>query len=101
MSKCKVYMTKTDNIECHGCKISMFCSRKDKDTTQPCDTNLAAVGVAFVLPLACTVLILFLAQGRVGEGWAALAVLLFLQLYFLVIRMLKIDFSKHVTKRKE
>lgn len=99
MSKCKVYMTKTDNIECHGCKISMFCTRKDKDAAQPCDTNLVAVGVAFVLPLACIVLILFLAQGRVGEGWAALAVLLFLSLYFLVIRMLKIDFGKHVTKK--
>lgn len=93
-------MTKTGNMECHGCKISMFCSRKDKETSQPCDTSLVAVGVAFVLPLVCIVLILFLAQGRVGEGWAALAVLLFLLLYFLVIRMLKIDFSKYLTKRK-
>lgn len=93
-------MTKTGNIECHGCKISMFCSRKDKETSQPCDTSLVAVGVAFVLPLVCIVLILFLAQGRVGEGWAALAVFLFLLLYFLVIRMLKIDFSKYLTKRK-
>ena len=93
-------MTKTGNIECHGCKISMFCSRKDKETSQPCDTSLVAVGVAFVLPLVCIVLILFLAQGIVGEGWAALAVLLFLLLYFLVIRMLKIDFSKYLTKRK-
>lgn len=93
-------MTKTGNIECHGCKISMFCSRKDKETSQPCDTSLVAVGVAFVLPLVCIVLILFLAQGRVGEGWAALAVLLFLLLYFQVIRMLKIDFSKYLTKRK-
>ena len=93
-------MTKIGNIECHGCKISMFCSRKDKETSQPCDTSLVAVGVAFVLPLVCIVLILFLAQGRVGEGWAALAVLLFLLLYFLVIRMLKIDFSKYLTKRK-
>ena len=76
----------------------MFCSRRDKETAQPCYTNLAAVGVAFVLPLVCIVLILFLAQGRVGEGWAALAVLLFLLLYFLVVRMLKIDFSKQVTK---
>lgn len=93
-------MTKTGNMECHGCKISMFCSRKDKEASQPCDTSLVAVGVAFVLPLVCIVLILFLAQGRVGEGWAALAVLLFLLLYFLVIRMLKIDFSKYLTKRK-
>ena len=93
-------MTKIGNMECHGCKISMFCSRKDKETSQPCDTSLVAVGVAFVLPLVCIVLILFLAQGRVGEGWAALAVLLFLLLYFLVIRMLKIDFSKYLTKRK-
>ena len=93
-------MTKTGKIECHGCKISMFCSRKDKETSQPCDTSLVAVGVAFVLPLVCIVLILFLAQGRVGEGWAALAVWLFLLLYFLVIRMLKIDFSKYLTKRK-
>jgi hypothetical protein len=29
-----------------------------------------------------------------------LVVLMFLLLYFLVIKMLKIDFSKHVTKRK-
>ena len=93
-------MTKTDNIECHGCKISMFCSRKDKQTSQPCDTSLVAVLVAFVLPLVCIVLILFLAQGRIGEGWAALAVLLFLFLYFIVIRMLKIDFSKHLANRK-
>ena len=93
-------MTKTDNIECHGCKISMFCSRKDKQTSQPCDTSLVAVLVAFVLPLVCIVLILFLAQGRIGEVWAALAVLLFLFLYFIVIRMLKIDFSKHLANRK-
>ena len=93
-------MTKTDNIECHGCKISMFCSRKDKQTSQPCDTSLVAVLVAFVLPLVCIVMILFLAQGRIGEGWAALAVLLFLFLYFIVIRMLKIDFSKHLANRK-
>ena len=92
-------MTKTNNIECHGCKISMFCSRKDKETSQPCDTSLKAVCVAFVVPLVCIVLILVLAQGRVGEGWAALAVLLFLSLYFLVIRIMKIDFSKHVTKK--
>ena len=93
-------MTKTDNIECHGCKISMFCSRKDKQTSQPCDTSLVAVLVAFVLPLVCIVLILFLAQGRIGEGWAALAVLLFLFLYFIVIRMLKIGFSKQLANRK-
>ena len=93
-------MTKTDNIECHGCKISMFCSRKDKETSQPCDTNLKAVGVAFVVPLVCIVLILTLAQGRVGEGWAALAILVFLAVYFMVIKLLKIDFGKYAEKRK-
>ena len=85
-------MAKPTDIECSGCKISMFCSRKNKETSQPCDTNLCAVGVAFVIPLVCIVLVLALAHGRMGEGWTALVVLGVLALYFLGIWLWKPDF---------
>lgn len=87
-------MTKPTDIDCHGCKISMFCSRKNKDSSQPCETNLWAVCVAFVVPLLGIVLILALAQDRVGEGWSALSILLFLALYFLALKLMKIEFKK-------
>lgn len=86
-------MAKPTDIECSGCKISMFCSRKNKETSQLCDTNLRAVGVAFVIPLVCIVLVLALAHGRMDEGWTALAVLGVLALYFLGIWLWKPDFS--------
>lgn len=86
-------MTKTTDMECSGCKISMFCSRKNKETSQPCETNLRAVVVAFVIPLACIVLVLALAHGRVGDGWTALIVLAVLAVYFIGIRWYKPDFS--------
>lgn len=86
-------MAKTVDIECSGCKVSMFCSRKNKDTSRPCDTNLRAVGVAFVIPLLCIVVVLALAHGRVGEGWTALIILAVLAVYFLGIRLWKPDFS--------
>lgn len=86
-------MAKTIDIECSGCKVSMFCSRKNKDTSRPCDTNLRAVGVAFVIPLLCIVVVLALAHGRVGEGWTALIILAVLAVYFLGIRLWKPDFS--------
>lgn len=86
-------MAKTIDIECSGCKVSMFCSRKNKDTSRPCDTNLRAVGVAFVIPLLCIVVVLALAHGRVGEGWTALVILAVLAVYFLGIRLWKPDFS--------
>lgn len=87
-------MTKSSDLECHGCKISMFCRGKDKDAGQPCETNLKAVLVAFVVPLVCIVLLLVAAQDRVGEGWAALAILVFLALYFLAIRLWRPNFGK-------
>lgn len=86
-------MAKQTDIECSGCKISMFCSRKNKETSQPCDTNLRAVGVAFVIPLVCIVMVLALAHGRIGEGWTALIILAVLAIYFLGIRLWKPDFS--------
>lgn len=86
-------MAKPADIECSGCKISMFCSRRNKETSQPCDTNLRAVGVAFVIPLVCIVMVLVLAHGRIGEGWTALIILVVLALYFLCIRLWKPDFS--------
>lgn len=92
-------MTKSNDLECHGCKISMFCQGKDKEVGQPCETNLKAVLVAFVVPLVCMVLLLVVAKGRVGEGWAALAILVFLVLYFLVIKLLKPNFGKTSTKK--
>lgn len=92
--KCKVYMAKQTDLDCSGCKISMFCSRKDKQNGQPCDTDLRAVLVAFIIPLIGIVFMLTLAQGRVGEGWTALGILLFLALYFLAIRLLKPDFTR-------
>lgn len=91
--KCKVYMSKQSDLDCNGCKISMFCSRKDNKEGQLCETSLKAVLLAFVIPLCCIVLLLALAQGRVGEGWTALGVLLFLELYYLVIKIAKPDFS--------
>jgi hypothetical protein len=87
-------MTKSTNIECNGCKISMFCSRKDKEKSEPCDTNLKAVLIAFVIPLIGIVLLLAVAQGRVGEGYQALGILVFLALYFLLIRIIRPNFSK-------
>ncbi len=87
-------MTKSADIECSGCKISMFCSRKNKETSQPCETNLRAVAVAFVIPLVCIVLVLALAHGRVEEGWTALIILGVLAVYLLGIRLLKLDFRK-------
>ncbi|MCM1371627.1 MAG: SoxR reducing system RseC family protein [Bacteroides sp.] len=86
-------MAKTTNIECSGCKISMFCGRRNKETSQPCETNLRAVGVAFVIPLMCIVLVLALAHDRIGEGWTALIILVVLAVYFLGIRLWKPDFS--------
>ncbi len=71
----------------------MFCSRKDKETSQPCDTNLRAVAVAFVVPLLCIVLVLVLADGRLGDGWTALIILVVLAMYFLCIRLLKPNFK--------
>lgn len=87
-------MAKQTDLDCSGCKISMFCNRKDKQDGQPCDTDLRAVLVAFVIPLIGIVFMLTLAQGRVGEGWTALGILLFLALYFLAIRLLKPDFTR-------
>lgn len=93
--KCKVYMAKQTDLDCSGCKISMFCSRKDKQEGQACETDLRAVVVAFVIPLLGIVLLLAVAHGRVGDGWASLGILLFLALYFLIIRWLKPDFSRN------
>ena len=72
-------MAKQTDLDCSGCKISMFCSRKDKQDGQPCETDLRAVVVAFVIPLVGIVLMLFLAQGRVGEAYL-IALLFFLAL---------------------
>ncbi|MBR6700006.1 MAG: SoxR reducing system RseC family protein [Bacteroidaceae bacterium] len=87
-------MAKQTDLDCSGCKISMFCSRKDKQEGQPCETDLRAVFVAFVIPLVCIVLVLVLAQGRLNEGWTALAILVVLAVYFLAIRLLKPDFTR-------
>ena len=70
--KCKVNMAKQTDLECSGCKISMFCSRKDKQGGQSCETDLRAVLVAFVIPLVCIVLVLVFSQGYLSEGWMAL-----------------------------
>lgn len=86
-------MSKSTQLDCNGCNISMFCSRKDNKEGEPCETNLKAVALAFVIPLCGMVLLLVLAQGRMSDGVAALAILCFLVIYFLVIRLLKLDFS--------
>ena len=86
-------MSKSTKLDCAGCKISMFCSRKDNKEGEPCETNLKAVALAFVVPLCGIVLLLVLAQDRVSDGVAALTILFFLMLYFLFIRLLKPDFS--------
>ena len=92
--KCKVNMAKQTDLECSGCKISMFCSRKDKQDGQSCETDLRAVLVAFVIPLVCIVLVLVFSQGRLSEGWMALLVLLVLMVYFIVVRLIRPDFTR-------
>lgn len=87
-------MTKSTNIDCSGCRISMFCSRKGDDSGQPCETSLKAVSVAFLIPLLCIVLILALAQNRLEEGWTVLLIFAVLAVYFLLVRLVKPDFRK-------
>lgn len=87
-------MAKQTDLNCSGCKISMFCSRKDKQEGQPCETDLLAVLVAFVIPLIGIVLMLIMALGIVEECWAALGAFVFLALYFLAIKWLKPDFNR-------
>lgn len=85
-------MAKSSDINCAGCKISMFC--RGKEQGEPCETSLKAVGIAFVVPLCIILLILVLAQGRLTEGWTVLLVFVCLSLYFVVVRLIKPDFRK-------
>ena len=90
-------MKNTDKLDCAGCKISMFCDQKERDAEQgPCGTSLKAVLIAFIIPLVGVVVLLCATQGRVSEGWAALAVLLFLAAYFLIVKLTspKIKFKR-------
>ena len=52
--------------------------------------------IAFIIPLVGVVVLLCATQGRVSEGWAALAVLLFLAAYFLIVKLTspKIKFKR-------
>lgn len=80
-----------DNLDCSGCKISMFCHKKDPDAPQ--ETNLNAVLVAFGIPLLGCILILVGGQNSgVGEGITALGILSFLALYYFVLWILKPQF---------
>lgn len=81
-------MTKATDLDCSGCKISMFCKQKSGADTQSCETKLKAVAVAFVIPLIGIVVLLLLANGRMSDGWAAFCVLLFLVIYFLIIKII-------------
>ncbi len=81
-------MTKATDLDCAGCKISMFCKQKSGADMQSCETKLKAVAVAFIVPLIGIVALLWLANGRMSDGWAALCVLLFLAIYFLIIKII-------------
>lgn len=87
-------MTNSNNFDCTGCKVSMFCSRNGKELSQPCGTSLKAVLIAFVIPTISVALILAVAEGRIDEILTALGTLLFLVIYFFTVRAMKIDFSK-------
>lgn len=80
-----------DTLDCSGCKISMFCHRKDPDTPQ--ETNLWAVLVAFGIPLAVCVAILIICQGRVGEGMTALCILGFMTFYYFILWLIRPHFE--------
>lgn len=87
-------MTNSNNFDCSGCKVSMFCSSKGKELSQPCKTSYKAILIAFVIPTICVALILAVAEGRIDEILTALGILLFLVIYFFTVRAMRIDFSK-------
>ena len=80
-------MKTTDNAHCSGCKISMFC-KKEHNTEGSCNTSLKAVAMAFVVPLIGIVLLICTMQGKIDEGLIALSVILFLILYFVLLKWL-------------
>ena len=59
--KCKVYMAKQTDLDCSGCKISMFCSRKDKQEGQACETDLCHTLVGYCAFVGCC--------AWPGRGW--------------------------------
>ena len=79
-----------EKFGCSGCKISMFCGHKDEGVA--CETSLKAVAIAFVIPLIAIVVILAVGQLYFDEILSALAILCFLILYFLAIRLIKPKF---------
>lgn len=68
----------------------MFCGHKDEGVA--CETSLKAVAIAFVIPLIAIVGILAVGQLYFDEIISALAILCFLTLYFLAIRLIKPKF---------
>lgn len=75
--------------DCSGCKIASICGKQG--TSEPCETNLRAVLLVFVIPLILILAVLLSAQDRVGEGIASLIILAVLAVYFAALRFVKIN----------
>ena len=73
---------------CVGCKLSALCGSQAKgEVHEPCKVNLWAVSLAFILPTIGIVALLTLVQGRISDGWAAFAILLFLTVYYALLKL--------------
>lgn len=85
-------MKELSNIDCSGCKISMFCRHSSVEKPQSCTTSLKAITLAFVVPLIGIFVLLCMSHERIGEQLSAVLVILFLAVYYLIIRLLKPNF---------
>lgn len=81
--------------DCSGCKIASICGKQG--TEEPCETNLRAVLLVFVIPLVLILAVLLLFADRMGEGSAALIMLAVLTVYFGSLRFVKIN-NKQIKK---
>lgn len=81
--------------DCSGCKIASICGKHG--TEEPCETNLRAVLLVFVIPLVLILAVLLLFADRMGEGSAALIMLAVLAVYFGSLRFVKIN-NKQIKK---
>ena len=73
---------------CVGCKLSALCGSHAKgNLRESCGVNLWAVLLAFILPMIGIVVLLTLVQGRICDEWAALVILLFLVIYYALLKL--------------
>lgn len=85
-------MNEETNIDCSGCKLSMFCKHDEVKTQGTCTTSLKAVALAFIVPLIGILILLCVLNGQISELSSAIIVTLFLIIYYLIIRLLKPKF---------